>query len=207
MIDHIDVPIVATGDWIDAAWINQYIGDNVRAWRQGFVAAGDMAYALDANTIAALNKPSIASLLTMDSSGVPSWAGKTSLAGLLHTSGSNFTNSNTTSTSTSYVALGAGVSFNLTLSAPCTIVAWAHGVGYKVSGTYLGYFAIAINGTIDPNDNVRLKGTSSVPYSTMYKVASVPAGTRTVELKYKTENAGDAVGNTSCILHALAFME
>jgi len=54
MTDHNDVPIVATGDWIDAAWINQYIGDNVRAWRQAYTAAGMMAYAVDNNTLAGL---------------------------------------------------------------------------------------------------------------------------------------------------------
>lgn len=32
MTDYIDdVPVVSTGDWVDAAWINQYIGDNLRA--------------------------------------------------------------------------------------------------------------------------------------------------------------------------------
>lgn len=36
MTDHSDVPLMATGDWIDAAWINQYLGDNVRAWRQAY---------------------------------------------------------------------------------------------------------------------------------------------------------------------------
>lgn len=73
MTDHYDVPIVATGDWIDAAWINQYIGDNVRAWRQGFAAGGDIPYAVDANTIAALNKPASRGLLQNTSIGVPSY--------------------------------------------------------------------------------------------------------------------------------------
>jgi hypothetical protein len=73
MTDFYDVPVVATGDWIDAAFINQYWGDNFRALHQGFAAGGDMAYALDANTIAAVAKPASAGLLQNTSTGVPSW--------------------------------------------------------------------------------------------------------------------------------------
>lgn len=73
MTDHIDVPIVATGDWIDAAWINQYIGDNVRAWRQAYTATGMLAYALDGNTLAGLAKPASLGLLKNDAAGTPSW--------------------------------------------------------------------------------------------------------------------------------------
>lgn len=54
MTDHSNVPVVTTGDWIDAAWINQYIGDNFRAIYQAYQAAGDMAYAIDADTIGRL---------------------------------------------------------------------------------------------------------------------------------------------------------
>ena len=30
MTDHLDLPVVATGDWIDAAWINQYLRGALR---------------------------------------------------------------------------------------------------------------------------------------------------------------------------------
>ena len=54
MTDHLDLPVVATGDWIDAAWINQYLRDNFNAIFQGMAAGGDIPYAVDANTVGAL---------------------------------------------------------------------------------------------------------------------------------------------------------
>jgi microcystin-dependent protein len=73
MADHNDVPVVATGDWIDAAFINQYWGDNFRAIYQGYANVGSMAYAADANTIAELVKPAVDAYLKMSSAGVPSY--------------------------------------------------------------------------------------------------------------------------------------
>jgi hypothetical protein len=73
MTDYNDVPLIFTGDWIDAAWLNQYLGDNFRALKQGLAIAGDMPYALDGNTIAALAKPANLGLLQNDAVGLPSW--------------------------------------------------------------------------------------------------------------------------------------
>lgn len=207
MTDHSDVPIVATGDWIDAAWINQYIGDNVRAWRQGFAAAGDMAYAVDANTIAALNKPSVDSIMKMTSLGVPSWLAMASFPGRLHTFGSNFSNSGATSSSTSYAAIGSGISVTLTLTVTCTILAFAFGRGSKNSGSYLGYFGIRIDGTQDPSDKIAINSTTGENFGVYYHRTGIAAGSKAVELRYKTENAGDAVGCTLGGIVALAFVE
>lgn len=73
MTDYNEVPLIYTGDWIDAAWLNQYLRDNFRAFKQGFAVAGDMPYALDGNTIAALAKPAGLGLLQNDAAGVPSY--------------------------------------------------------------------------------------------------------------------------------------
>lgn len=129
------------------------------------------------------------------------------IAGLLHTSNSAFTNSNLSISSTGYTAIGSGFKFNLTLTVTSTVIAFAHGVGYKDTGAYDGYFALSIDGTIDPNDNARLRSTVNTPFSTMYKAAAVAAGTRVVELKAKTANSGDAVNLRSCVMYALAFVE
>lgn len=56
MTDHLEVPLVATGDWIDAAWLNQYLRDNIAAIFQGLATGGDLPYAVDANTVGALAK-------------------------------------------------------------------------------------------------------------------------------------------------------
>lgn len=72
MTDHIDLPVVATGDWIDAAWINQYLGDNLKAIFQGVAAGGDIPYAVDANTVGALHIGAAGGILTSSGS-VPQW--------------------------------------------------------------------------------------------------------------------------------------
>lgn len=207
MTDYSDVPIVYTGDWIDAAWLNQYIGDNLRAFKQGLAVTGDIPYALDTNTIAALNKPSVDSIMKMTGVGVPSWLAMAAFPGRLHTLGNYFSNSNATSTSTSYVAIGAGLTFNLTLTQTCTILAFAFGRGYKDSGGYDGNFGIRIDGTQDPNDKIAVRATTQENFSTWYYRTGIAAGTRAVELRYKTANAGDAVGFTLGGVFAMAFVE
>jgi len=77
MTDHNNVPTVATGDWIDAAWMNQYIGDNFRAIFQGLANAGSVAYAVDSNTVGELLKPGVDSFLKNTSAGTPSWVAAT----------------------------------------------------------------------------------------------------------------------------------
>lgn len=73
MTDHSTVPTMADGDWVDGAWMNQYIRDNFAAIFQGLTAAGSLAYALDGNTIAELVKPAVDSYLKMSSAGAPSY--------------------------------------------------------------------------------------------------------------------------------------
>lgn len=73
MTDHNAVPTVITGDYIDAAWLNQYIKDNFNAIFQGLAAVGSMAYAIDANTVGELVKPLVDSYLKNTSAGALSW--------------------------------------------------------------------------------------------------------------------------------------
>lgn len=80
MTDHNAVPTIATGDYIDAAWLNQYIKDNFAAIFQGLATAGSVAYAIDANTVGELVKPLVDSYLKNTSGGVPSWAPATDVA-------------------------------------------------------------------------------------------------------------------------------
>ena len=135
--------MVATGDWIDAAWINQYLRDNFNAIFQGLAAGGDMPYAVDANTVAALAKPSVDSVLKNTSAGVPSWIASNLLAGSIHTKGTAFTNTLASSTSTSYTTIGAGVlRVDLVLTATCTIYAFAFGTAYTNNGLKDGFFIL-----------------------------------------------------------------
>lgn len=67
------VPVVATGDWITAGWVNTYIGGNMAALWPG-TAVGDMEYYLSATEKAKLAKPASRSILEMGNSGTPSWS-------------------------------------------------------------------------------------------------------------------------------------
>ena len=82
MTDHLDLPVVATGDWIDAAWINQYLRDNFNAIFQGMAAGGDIPYAVDANTVGALAIGAAGGVLTSSGS-APQWLAKPASVGLL----------------------------------------------------------------------------------------------------------------------------
>lgn len=218
------VPSAITGQTLSAADWNTQIRDNINGmWV--LTTAGDMLYATGASAAARLAlvpggilcggasapawlpKPTVNSFLKNTGAGALSWLDMTAIPGLIHTNGSNYTNSNTTSTSTSYVSIGAGIGFYLTLNMQCTIIAWAHGVGYKNSGDYDGYFALSINGVVDPNDNVRVHAAANTPFSCMYIATGVIGGSRPIELKYKTANASDGVGLRSAIVHAVAIVE
>lgn len=170
--------------------------------------AGDVPYALDGNTIAALGKPSVDSFMTMGTAGVPIWFDVSRVKGILHTKGKAMTNSIRTTTSTTYVAVQSSFKFDLVLAVPCTVIAWAHGVAHKDAGTHTGSFALSINGVTDPDvDNMQVISTAPTPFSTMYYANGIAAGTRTVRLMMKTANAGDAVFQDSCAIHAIAITE
>lgn len=189
-----------------AAQYNTHVRDNFTAvWV--YTAAGDIAYATSSSALSRLAKPSVDSVLKMGSLGVPSWLALTDFPGRLHTFGSNFSNSGSTSASTSYVAIGAGISFNLTLTATCTILAFAFGRGSKNTGAADGYFGIRIDGTQDPSDKIAVKSTVGENFSTYYHRTGIVAGTRTVELRYRTASGADLVGCSLGGVVGLAFAE
>lgn len=131
-----------------------------------------------------------------------------SIPGLIHTVGSAFVGSrHGTITTASFVSIGAGVKFDLTLAVPCTVIAWANAMGNTDNGTNEGFFSMAIDGTVNPNDIIRLLTNVNSPFACMYKAAAVPAGTRTVELKYKAASAGDPVRFNGGEIHAIAIVE
>lgn len=90
-MSYTSVPLLSTGDWIDAAWGNTYWRDNMAAlWP--YTTAGDLAYGVSASGALArlanvsggvlygaasapawLAKPSVDSVLKNTSAGTPSW--------------------------------------------------------------------------------------------------------------------------------------
>lgn len=204
MTDYSDVPTIYTGDWIDAAWLNQYVGDNFRALKQGFANAGDVAYALDSNTLAALAKPSVKSFFRMQSTGVPEYVPSSAMPGAYHVMGSNFSDTLIDTNSTSYVY--TGIAFNFILEKECTIWALAVGLAGKDNGSADGHVAISIDGTINPNEATPVRAVGSNLFIATYIKTAVPAGARNVSLYYRTESGSDAMGITSAQLYAMAFV-
>lgn len=208
MTDYSDVPTIYTGDWIDAAWLNQYVGDNFRALKQGLANAGDVPYALDGNTIAALAKPvSAAGFLKMLTIGVPEYVPTTQMPGGLHAKGFSFTDSGDSTSSTGYVSIGSGLVVSLSLVVTCTVIGIAFGSATKNSAISDGGFRLKIDGTADPNENVRFRSVSNMPFCTLYYRTGILAGTRDVELLFRTNNASDSIGLSSGGVIALAFAE
>lgn len=152
-----------------------------------------------------LAKPSVLSFLKMSSAGTPSYTAATALPGGFHVTGGAFTNSliSTTATASTYT----GVAFNFILGAPCTVFAWATGMGRKNSATYEGYFEIVIDGTANPDRPTQIKSTAETMFFTSYVKTAVPAGARNVSLYYRTENAGDELFLERAQIYAIAFVD
>lgn len=192
MTDHIDVPILANGDWIDAAWLNEYLGDNIRAFRQGFVNAGGIPYAIDGNTIGELAKPSVPSVLTNDSDGVPEYLAIDALAKGLHAIAFGAYNAGDQNiTSTSYVDI-TNATLNIVTTKTCTIVLLAFGVFAVGTEGERAYVQAVIDGTGSGDGGaVHTSSAVYVPFNTVYRKTSVGAGTITCKLQARGNGAGN----------------
>lgn len=196
-----------TGATYQASDYNTHTKGNFTAVWVG-TTAGDMEYYTSATTKSRLAKGTALQYLRMNSGATaPEWAALIAPSGLIHTKGTDFTNSSTSTTSASYAAIGAGLYIDLVLTATCTIYAFAFGVGYTNNGLQDGFFIFKINSVTDANgDNVRVKSTSNTPFSAMSRATGITAGTRRVELLWKVA-AGDQINLRSCVLYAFAVTE
>lgn len=87
MTDFTSVPLLTTGDWIDAAWGNTYWRDNFAALFP-YTTAGDMAYASSSSALSRLGVGAAGSMLTSDGS-APQWSPAIgAAASLLYSTGS-----------------------------------------------------------------------------------------------------------------------
>ena len=200
-----NVPLLATGDWIDAAWGNTYWRDNFAALYP-YTAAGDLAYAVSAGgALARLAKPSVNSLLKNTSAGVPSWLAMTAIPGTLHAKGTvSFAPRQTFSGTWADIT---GATFNLTLGVTCTILVFAVMTGYNASTGRGFYVRGVVNGTADPAASFPFNGgearNEALPY--IYYATGVTAGTRTVKMQCQADT--DPNVEERGRLTALAFVE
>ncbi len=201
------VPTVATGDPWSAANHNTYVRDNFAAGVPDiFTAAGQIPYSTAADVAAVLAKPTVASVLKMLDTGVPSWLDLTTIPGILHTKGvANFTpNGQTFSGGWADIT---GATLTLTLGTTCTILALAAVTGYQgVTGRSF-FIRALINGVADASPTNMFNGgqarNEALPY--IYYATEVPSGARIVKLQCAADTDANHVERGRLI--ALAFAE
>lgn len=191
MTDFSDVPLIATGDWIDAAFINQYWGDNFRAIMQGYANAGSMAYAIDADTIGELAKPAEDAYLMNTNSGVPEWV---RIPGVVHAKAiGTYDPASQAIGSTSYVDV-TNATLNIVTTRPCTILMIATGRIGSDDSNKNAYARPVINGSApstDAGSAVQLStGIGIFPFTVLHMLAGVAAGTITCKIQGKIAASG-----------------
>jgi hypothetical protein len=202
------VPLLATGDWIDAAWGNTYWKDNLAAlWP--YTAAGDISYAAGATSLAKLAKPSVDSVLKNTSSGVPSWLALTQLKGALHAIGTvDFAPGGQSFASTWADITGA--TLTLTLAVTCTVVVMAQITGYNPTTGNAFIVRGMVDGTGDAAPNQVFNGGSSTAARNealgyIYRATGITAGSRIVKMQCQANGSTNYVERGRLI--ALAFAE
>lgn len=207
-----NLPILATGDWIDAAYGNQYWGDNFRAlWP--YTTAGDLAYATGASANLArlgisaiggllyssgsapawLPRPSVDSILRHPSGAVaPSWIAANAHKGAIHAIGFDNVTAEFNTTSETGADI-TGLTLNLVTTVTCTIAMWINGSIAIIGGSaiytagvigHIGGVAQAIDSSIPRSFYAQYE-----PYSGFFRRTGVGAGTITCKAQLFTQNA------------------
>jgi len=202
------VPLLATGDWIDAAWGNTYWRDNFAAlWP--YTAAGDVPYATGATSLTKLAKPSVDSVLKNTSSGVPSWLALTQLKGAMHAIGTvDFAPGGQSFASTWADITGA--TLTLTLAVTCTVVVIAQITGYNPTTGNAFIVRGMVDGTGDAAANQVFNGGSTTAARNealgyIYRATGITAGSRVVKMQCQANGSTNYVERGRLI--ALAFVE
>jgi len=178
MTDYSVLPITATGDWIDAAWINQYLRDNFRAAFVG-AAAGDMEYYTSAVAKAAISAEDNGDILSLVA-GIPAWRDPKTLRGAVTTDELFGTSGYSYGTSTERDV----PSSSLTVDIPATATVIVHGsiVAYCSTGGKHGSFWVNVGGVnYDVSSKIGTPTIATAPLIGIFE--NVPAGTVEVKLR------------------------
>lgn len=209
-MSHTALPLLATGDWIDAAWGNTYWRDNIAAlWP--YDAAGQLGYSVSANgALAKLDKPSVDSVLKNTSGGVPSYLALTQLKGALHDIETVDFNPGGQTFSGGWADI-TGATVTLTLDVTCTVVVLAETTGYNASDGRAFFYRSMVNGVADPaavfpfNGKVATVAARNEALGYIYKVGGITAGSRVVKLQCAADTNPNYVERGR--LMAAAFVE
>lgn len=194
------VPLLATGDWIDAAWGNTYWKDNFAAlWP--YTTAGDVAYGVSASgalgrlglTVggvmyggaaapAWLAKPSVDSILKNTSAGVPSWLAlsDTRIKTKTHYNGTGHTYNSTTERDM------PNSSNTIVTAVTSTIIMIARVDVTNSGGTNCwDVLAVSIDGTTGNFSNFNYGNGILIPHVFFGMKTGVTAGTKTLKIREK----------------------
>lgn len=182
------VPLVATGDWITATWLNTYVRQNMTALFPG-TTAGDLDYYSSATEKARLGIGAVDTVLT-PLSGAPAWSHTPNIKGILHATANVDWYNSQSSASTSFIDVTGGT-VNIVTTKTCTLVMHARGIFRIFSNGDYCVVRGMINGVAhSPSSNVlalpRTQNTNFVPFEYTYKLAGVAAGTITCKLQFRS---------------------
>lgn len=202
-------PTFASGDAFSASQANTYCRDNDLAYWV-YQAAGDLAYAASATTLARLAIGANGSVLS-PVAGVPAWVAG-GLTGLLNTKGTvDFAPDQTFASSWADIT---GATKTLTLTATCTVLVIASVTGYNTRNGSGRVFAVRalVNGVADASPtNIANGSEDGARYESLgyvYVATGVVAGSRIVKLQCQADtgvNESNVVKYGRMI--ALAFCE
>lgn len=196
---HSVVPLMATGDWIDAAWVNQYLRDNIAAlWP--YTTAGDLAYASGAHTLARLAKPGGTSLLQNTAGGVVSWK---TLADLFPVVATHYNATGHTYGSTIERDM-PNSSATITPAVTSTVAVIARVFAANAAGNCWFTYAINIGGTVYNFTNFNYGAGIGTQVVALAVKTGVTAGAKTVKLREK-EGYGAGLSYTVGHLEWLAL--
>lgn len=202
-------PTVASGDAWTASQHNTYGRDNDLAYWV-FTQAGDMAYATSSAALARLAIGAAGTVMTSTGS-APQWSAKSSVAGLLHVSGSvDFAPAQTFAGDWADIT---GATVTLTTSVTCTILLLAAITGYntlagagraiRIRGLVAGSADGGSRGGSENNGSANPPRNEGLFYQA--KWAGVVAAANVCKLQCKADTDSNVV--TSGRLIALAFPE
>lgn len=190
------IPTYVTNQLITAAHANTYWRDNVNElWP--FTAAGGIAYASTASTLAALAKGKLGQVLRAGAS-LPVYGSPLSCYG-------TFTAKTATSTSTTDWADIINATVDIVVPCTSTLIAMATMQGSEGGDSAdEGFWRWMIDSEGQPETGLGYQATKLFPVSVIALKASVAAGTKTCKLQHKT-TAGGRVGNRNISGIVLGF--
>jgi hypothetical protein len=178
------VPVVATGDWITAGWVNTYIGDNMSAMFVG-TTPGDVDYYLSSVEKGRLAIGANRTIMASNGS-APFWSDER-IKTALHTNTTGHTYNSTVERDM------PNSSNTITLVRTSTIIAIGRIFAAHVSGNIWSHFRFSVDGEVGPTSDQTYGGANGYTRVVLARKTGVAAGVRTIKFR---EREGYGAGLT-----------